>query len=36
VEVLEGLSIQDQVITEGSALVSDGSKLIINEKNPPP
>jgi multidrug efflux pump subunit AcrA (membrane-fusion protein) len=34
VEVLEGLSTQDQVITEGSALVSDGSKLIFNVKNP--
>jgi RND family efflux transporter MFP subunit len=34
VEVLEGLSKRDQVITEGSALVSDGSKLIISVKNP--
>jgi len=36
VEVLEGLTAQDQVVTEGSALVSDGSQLIITAKNPAP
>jgi multidrug efflux pump subunit AcrA (membrane-fusion protein) len=36
VEVVEGLSAQDQVITEGSALVSDGSQLVIGAKNPAP
>ncbi len=36
VEVLEGLTAQDQVVTEGSALVSDGSQLVISAKNPTP
>jgi multidrug efflux pump subunit AcrA (membrane-fusion protein) len=34
VEVLEGLTAQDQVVTEGSSLVSDGSQLVISAKNP--
>lgn len=34
VEVLEGLAAHDQVVTEGSALVSDGSQLVISAKNP--
>ena len=33
VEVLEGLTAQDQVVTEGSSLVSDGSRLVISAKN---
>jgi membrane fusion protein (multidrug efflux system) len=33
VEVLEGLTAQDQVVTEGSALISDGSQLLISAKN---
>ena len=34
VEVLEGLTPQDLVVTEGSTLISDGSQLVISAKNP--
>jgi RND family efflux transporter MFP subunit len=34
VEVLEGLTAQDRVITEGSSLVSDGSQVVISAENP--
>ena len=36
VEVVEGLAAQDQVVTEGSALIGDGSQLVITAKNPAP
>jgi RND family efflux transporter MFP subunit len=36
VEIVEGLGLQDQVVIEGSALVSDGSQLVIIAKNPAP
>jgi RND family efflux transporter MFP subunit len=36
VEIVEGLGLQDQVVTEGSALIGDGSQLVITAKNPAP
>jgi membrane fusion protein (multidrug efflux system) len=33
VEIVEGLGLQDRVVTEGSALVSDGSQLVVSAKN---
>lgn len=36
VEIVEGLAQQDQVVIEGSALVSDGSQLVIIANNPAP
>jgi RND family efflux transporter MFP subunit len=36
VEIVDGLGLQDQVVTEGSALVRDGSQLVITAKNPAP
>ena len=34
VEVVDGLAAQDQVVTEGATLISDGSQLIISARNP--
>jgi len=36
VEIVAGLAEQEQVVIEGSALVSDGSQLVIIAKNPAP
>ena len=36
VEIVDGLTARDQVVTEGSALISDGSQLITGTKKPAP
>ena len=36
VEVVEGVMAQDRVVTEGSALISDGSALVISTNKPSP
>jgi HlyD family secretion protein len=36
VEVVEGVIAQDQVVTQGSALISDGSELVISSNKASP